>query len=208
MRFLLDRGLEPIYALLFTSLAALGVLNHLLVRPHVLTWPILVIWSGQLIQSAEDHRPPPRWLLALMVVWTNLHGSYVLGLGLLIFFAMDAIWQSTAARQGETAKAWGIFTGLAFLAVLINPYGWHSLNFIYQFLDQTGLKYISEWRPVDFSSLNALELWILTLIGLMASGLLRLPPARLLIMLILLHEALAHARYISIFSLLLSLIHI
>lgn len=56
--------------------------------------------------------------------------------------------------------------------------------------------------PVNFKGFNPLELWLAALLGLALTGYLRLPPIRLLLVLGLLHQALAHGRYVSIFGLL------
>lgn len=205
-RFQLNRGVEPIYALYFTILATAGALNHLLTRPHILTWPILVIWFAQIIRASEQQRTPPYRLLALLVLWVNLHGSFVIGIGLLVVMGVDTIVASPGRSRIKVARSWGIYIGLALAMTLANPYGWQSLTFVYQLLTQTGLHYIDEWRPANFSALTGLEVWILTLVGLMALGLLRLSVVRTALVILLMHEALAHVRYISIFSLLIPLL--
>lgn len=39
----LQKRMPPIYALLFTALAFFAMSTHLLVRPHILAWPLLLI---------------------------------------------------------------------------------------------------------------------------------------------------------------------
>jgi hypothetical protein len=51
-RFLLAR-MEPVHALLFVGMAAAMMLSHLLVRPHVLVWPLFALWVGVQVNASE-----------------------------------------------------------------------------------------------------------------------------------------------------------
>jgi hypothetical protein len=61
-------------------------------------------------------------------------------------------------------------------------------------LGMRSLAWIGEWEPTDFSRLQPLELMILAGLALSLSGKLRLPPIRLVLLLGLIHCALAHGR--------------
>jgi hypothetical protein len=74
MRFLLAR-MQPVHALLFTVYAGCMLAANVLVRPHVLAWPLMALWVGTLVGASEQGRSPPWWLLALMVLLANLHGA-------------------------------------------------------------------------------------------------------------------------------------
>ena len=56
---------------------------HLFARPHVLSWLFTVIWFQVLdsSESVDDPRPSRRlwWLPALMLLWVNVHGGFVIG---------------------------------------------------------------------------------------------------------------------------------
>lgn len=206
LRYQLDWQVPPIYAIFFTILTATCLLNHLLARPHLFTWPILVIWCAHLLKASETSKLPPWWLIGMMVLWANLHGSYVLGLAILPLLGLDALYRCAKQERIHLAKAWGVFALVATLSTLCTPYGWRSFLFFYDLLTQPDLSRIDEWAPVKFSTINGLELWIYTLLGLGCLGLLRLSAFRLLFLAILLHEALTHVRYISIFGLLVPLL--
>ncbi|TIQ52628.1 MAG: hypothetical protein E5X64_45215, partial [Mesorhizobium sp.] len=45
-------------------------------RPHIFTFPIIVIWTAVLFRAARDEQAPPLWLLALLVLWANLHATF------------------------------------------------------------------------------------------------------------------------------------
>ncbi len=89
-RYLL-KYVEPVYAILLALLVGAVLRSHLLARPHVLVWPLLIVWAVHLSQAAEKGQAPSRWLALLMVLWVNLHGSFILGLALIAPFAVEAI---------------------------------------------------------------------------------------------------------------------
>ena len=205
LRFLLSR-VPPIYALLFTLLAFPAMFTHLLARPHVLAWPVLAVWVGTLLRASEQHRSPPWWLLGLMVLWANLHGSFTLGLVLVLPFALEAVLSSPSAARLDTLKQWGVFMGLTLLAAMLTPAGWQGLWFTFHVFNLKYLSVIGEWMPSSFKNFNPLELWLVTLLGMALTGYLRLPAIRLLLVLGLLHQALAHGRYVSLFGLLIPML--
>ncbi|MBS1189191.1 MAG: hypothetical protein H6R10_983 [Rhodocyclaceae bacterium] len=200
-RYLL-RHLEPVLALCFMLLAACLVHDHLLARPHALVLPLIAAWGIALVRAREQgHAPAARWAL-LMVVWANLHGSFTLGLGLTGFFAVEALLASPKAGRRQTAMAWGRFVLLALLAAMVTPQGPAGLAFTAKLHGMDyAMRVIGEWRSPDFHDFQPLEL------GLMAGALavlirgLRLPPMRILLLLGLLHLALAHARHVEILGL-------
>lgn len=205
-RYLL-RHLEPAQALNLVVLAAVLAIPHLLARPHVLAWPLLVGWTIVLLRSRELGRAP-RWPWAfLIVVWANLHGSFVLGLGLAAFFAAEAVALAGTGQRRTAARDWGIFLALSGAAALATPYGIDGLIYTFSVHDMAyAMEAIDEWRSPDFHRFQPLEL------GLMAAGLailgrgLRLPGFRLVLVLILLHLALRHVRHVAILGFLTALI--
>ncbi|MDH8517437.1 hypothetical protein QIH19_28785, partial [Klebsiella pneumoniae] len=64
---------------------------HFLVRPHALAMPVIVAWVMGLIATADRGGVPPFWLLPLMTLWANLHGSFIFGLVLIGAIALDAM---------------------------------------------------------------------------------------------------------------------
>lgn len=201
LRFMLKR-MPPIYALLFTALASAPLATHLLARPHVLTWPLLALWLGRLVQASEEQRAPPMWLAGLMVLWANLHGSFTLGLALVPAMALDALFTCAPGRRWAVLRQWLPFAALTLLAAMATPSGWRGIWFTFHLIDLKYLHYISEWQPASGLNFWPLELWVVALLGLAALGLLRLPPWRLLLIAGLLHQAFSAGRYISIFGLL------
>ncbi|MBS0528393.1 MAG: hypothetical protein JSS22_03245, partial [Proteobacteria bacterium] len=101
--------------------------QHFLARPHVLAMPVMVAWIGGLIAASDRRLPPSFWLLPLMVLWVNLHGSFVFGLALVAPIALDALWNADAAQRRMLALRWIAFGVCAVAAAWVTPYGWRSL---------------------------------------------------------------------------------
>ena len=98
-------------------------------RPHVLAMPLLALWTGLLSQSRGNI-----WLLcALMVLWANVHGSFILGIAI-------------AAGIGYVSMA-----VLAAALACINPYGYllyETVWFQIAYMDVMRQQ-ILELRPIN-----------------------------------------------------------
>lgn len=202
MRFLLAR-MEPVHALLFTVLAGSMLSTHLLARPHVMAWLLLALWISTLVDAAEARRSPPWWLLGLMVLWANMHGSFVLGLLLGAGMALDAVLAHPRGMRMAVARSWGLFVALSVGAGILTPSGWQALwHTVYiMTMMEFALANIGEFRSPNFQQPSSLELWLLLLLALALSGRVRLPWLRTVLVFGLIHLALKHQRNISVLGL-------
>jgi hypothetical protein len=189
----LRRFLPGIYAVLGLIVALSNAAPSLLARPHLLAWPCLVLWCGGLVTARANRSAPSFALLPVMLVWVNLHGSFMAGLLLACAFLTEALFDNVANRR-HIVTIWAAFTLAAFAVALVNPDGLSGLLFPFHMLGMQSLAWIGEWQPTDFSRVQPLELMILAGLALGLSGKVRLPPVRLLIVLALIHGALTHAR--------------
>jgi hypothetical protein len=190
-------SLLPVHAMIATALAVTLVIPHVLARPHVFTLPILVAWVAGVVRARSEDRAPPAWLAALMVLWANLHGGFLFGLGLAGLLAAEAVLLAPDWRgRRRAAGGWAFFGMLAVSAALLTPYGVAGLLLPFRL---TGMSFamgqLVEWRSPDFQSFEPLELWLaVVLFAGFALGW-RLPPTRLFMLLLLLHMALQHRRH-------------
>lgn len=200
-RFLLAR-MEPAHALLFTAFAAGMLMSHLLARPHILVWPLLAVWVGTLLNCGERGQNPPLWLLAVMILWANLHGSFTLGIALGAALALDAVLSSPTGQRKAAAWQWSGFVLLSVLAAMLTPAGWYGIWHPIQLMHMTvALNVISEWLSPDFHRPQMLELWLMMILAIACAGRMRLPWLRLLLLLGLTHLALKHQRHVAILGL-------
>lgn len=206
LQFLLRR-MQPIYALLFCAITCACLMGHLLARPHVFTWPIILFWYTTLFNSVEQGRSKPPYLLSLvMILWANLHGSFILGLATIPFFALESFLLAPKEQRFEISKQWALFFVLSAACSLLTPYGLDGLALGANLLSSNSISRIVEWAPTSGSNLRPVEFWLLLILSLSLFGNLKLSLARLFLLLGLMHEAFAHVRYVSIFGLLIPLI--
>ena len=140
-------------------------------------------------------RPPFR-LLPVMTLWANLHGSFMVGLTLAIFAGAEAVLDRRGGRPARSeAGRWGGFVLLAALAALLTPNGVAGFLLPFRIIGMLALQdSFAEWMSPDFHHFQPLEAWLLALLLLGFSLGLKLPPLRLLLLLGLVHLALAQAR--------------
>ncbi len=192
--YYLARWLSQPAAFVVGMLGIACVGPSLLARPHILALPILVLWTAGLILANERGKAPSLVLLPLMVVWANLHGSFIFGLALAAAIALEALVEAKGGRV-RVALRWGMFLAAATGASLLTPNNWHGLLFGFQLMRMTQLSRIGEWSPTDFHTLQPLELALMTLLYVGFSRGIRLPVFRIIMLIGLLHEALQHSRH-------------
>ena len=200
-RFLL-RELSPMPALLMVMAAVTLLAPHMLARPHVLTLPIMVAWAAALVRCMDHRAPPPYWALPLLVLWANLHGSVVLALGLIGPAVLEGLLDEKRSEWPRALLRWLPFTALAVAACCLTPYGPGPLLIPLTTLSAGhALNGISEWRPQDFGHVGSFELLLLAGIFALSRGV-TLPVVRALVVLGLIHFALAQVRNADLLAML------
>ena len=203
----LGRHLSESATLVFVAAALALIVPHALARPHVLAMPVMVLWVGSLMAAADRGGPPSWWWLAMMALWANLHGGFVFGLVLIGPIGLDAVMNADAKLRRSLALQWAGFALAALVAGCCTPYGWNSLLASQKILALgSALPLIREWLPADFGSLGAFEVCLLLGIGLALWRGIKLPPLRIVLLLGLLHMALAQGRAAEILALLAPLV--
>jgi hypothetical protein len=203
----LSRQLSEIATLVFVTTALALTAPHILARPHVLALPIMVAWIGALIGAADRHGAPSFRLLPLMVLWANLHGGFVFGLVMIAPIALDAVLNAPAASRRSLVLRWAAFAVAALVASCCTPYGWNALLASQKILALgSALPLITEWRPADFGTIRPFEICLLAGIGFVLFRGIKLPPLRILLLLGLIHMALAQGRAAEILALLAPLV--
>jgi hypothetical protein len=200
-RFLL-RELAPTPALLMVVAAIVLLAPHMLARPHMLTLPVMMAWAAALVRGMDRRAPPPYWALPLLVLWANLHGSVVLALGLIGPAALEALLNEKRSEWPRVILRWLPFSALAVVACCLTPYGPEPLLMPLTTLGLgEALRWIGEWRPQDFGHVSAFELLLLAGIFALARGI-TLPVVRALVVIGLIHFALAQVRNADLLAML------
>lgn len=190
----LGRWLPPGAVLVLTALAFSCTAPSLLVRPHILALPVLEAWVCGLV-IARSRGAAPSWrLLPLMTLWANLHGSFMVGLALIVPLGVEAALAAPESWQ-QAIRPWAFFLVVAIACAFLTPHGATGLLFPFRLMGMRELANIGEWRPTNFGTLQPLELVLILGLYVSLSRGARLPTVRLLLLLGLLHLALQHTRH-------------
>jgi hypothetical protein len=212
------RSSDALVALALTLAAAAGSAGHWLARPHLFTMLFTVIFYSMLDPSGESTGresgiPRRLWLLPpLMVVWTNLHGGFFVGILLIAAYAAGQFGvllgetgvggRRQALRRG---RGYVLVAAACGAATFVNPYGYRLHAHIFAYLaDGFYRGNIMEFQSLNFQSGQARYFEILLAAGA-AAAFVRLRRGRLvwpLLFALWAHWALYSARNVEIFVLL------
>ncbi|EKE02821.1 MAG: hypothetical protein ACD_20C00328G0014 [uncultured bacterium] len=182
------------------------------VRSQIFTFFFFALWI-YLLERVRRGENRLLWILPItMIIWANMHGGFLAGLGLLFIYAVGEL-----LNRKNPLKYFGILA-LSSMATLINPYGikyWHYI------LEATTLNRIGfiEWQPISLTGPfhNILGMQIHVLSGFFIFILLTVIVAfiafikryntdwvKILLALITLYMALKHQRHVVFFVLAMS----
>ena len=195
----LMKSLAPLPALIVMQFVLAMIASNLSSRPYVLALPLLAVWTDGLLTARAEGRSPTLWLLPLMLLWSNLHGSFLFGIALIVPFAAEAFFAEGAARW-RTAQSWTAFGAGSVVAATINPNGVYGIIDPILFTMKPILGSIGDWQGSFFTQIGAFEVTLLAVFALALSRPVRIPffpapAARLLV-----HMTLSHRRHINVFA--------
>lgn len=202
MLVLLDFLLKRIsvnISLIFLLFAFFLLIPHIMPRPHIIALPLMVFWTSKLINASETQTTPPLSLALLMTLWVNMHGSFLIGLVFILFFATESIMSAkTRPVKIRLLKKWLVFLLLSLIASLITPHGINGLLLPLKLTNQPyQMDVISEWKSPDFHHLQPFEFWLLAFITLSLYKGIKLPVFRIIFIVGLIHLSLKYDRYSS-----------
>ncbi|MBI3780730.1 MAG: tetratricopeptide repeat protein [candidate division NC10 bacterium] len=182
---------------------------------------LMFVLAYHLLATRRERSPyAPLWLLPLQLFWTNVHGSFILGLLLPWPFVLadipwiDRLKEKPTPQLRERPRHWAILVVSAALlpaVSLLNPSGYRLLLFPFRMMAKSDLLQIAEWiSPLETmrreGSVTDPDFWILLAllgIALLVGGLWvrRLDLAGGLLAVVFAVLALKHVRMISFFAL-------
>ena len=166
-----------------------GWSRHAIARPEVfgslclalLLWAIIRFDKNRKrVFSTSSHQSKdwPMWIgiSVLFAAWANLHGSYVVGFGVLGCYllgrAIEVLWSTrsfVSLLQDRVFRRWLIWTELAVAASLLNPYGIDLLIHTLLFPGNHNLNDVLEWFRLEMVSYEGIEIgfsWMMMLVVL------------------------------------------
>jgi hypothetical protein len=187
-------SLSGITLLLVCVLAISCMAPSLLARPHLLALPVLVAWTIELLDARRGDRAPRLIFAGLMLLWANLHGSYVFGFLLAGAFGLEALI-AAGRKPWPVIRGWGLFGAASLVACLISPHGIAGLIYPFQIMTLNFLPNIVEWAPENFARPSGFQLTLFVTLFVGLSRGMRVPPVRLILLLLLVYMALEHKRH-------------
>jgi hypothetical protein len=159
-----------------TALAAVAASIHLLARPHMVTWLFTLIWFQQLDRFQRGERKSLFLLPALMLLWVNLHGGFLMGIAVTaLFLAGNAMtWIITSSselrsRAQVRMRHLGLTLLLTLGATFITPYGYRLYAHLYEYLgSKFMMNNIQEFLSPDFHLFQVKAFALLLIVALLA----------------------------------------
>jgi hypothetical protein len=180
------------------ALCALFVVCRLLhplalARPHMLAWSLLAAWLLILLHAREKGRAPTFAALPIMLIWANLHASYIIGLGIAGVLTLEALVDQR--RDRPVIVRWAAFLALAGLAACVTPHGVQGFLYPFEVSGMRALSVILEWRATNFRDDRLFIAFAIAVWALIAVRWRYIHPLRILLLAGLTAMAVAHARH-------------
>ena len=149
---------NPLLAVAVMFFVTGGSAVHWLARPHLFTLLFTVVFYS-ILERVKEGRTQLLWCLpGLMLLWTNLHGGFFVGLILIGAYAagqlLTALLEANDGARRDAARR-----GIPYLATaagcalvtLVNPYTYHLHAHIFEYLtDKYQYKNIVEFQSFNF----------------------------------------------------------
>src|ERR1700744_4489609 len=201
--FEVSRATSPPVALVCGLLVWGLCLGHTLARPHVVTFPLFAFWIAAHVRARRQNRTPPIGVAALMVVWANIHGSFIIGPVFSCMFAAEEVVEANSLQQATAAVLrWSglIVATLAF--ALVTPFGLDGVLFPFTLVAKsTALAGITEWQPSHRANNLPLVVWLVLLLFVVLTRGIRVRVSRAAMFILLLYMAFAHQRFTELLAL-------
>lgn len=144
------RAVRTVAIALPATLAGVVFIPYVTARPQAISWLFLALELVLLMSLRSDRPARALFLVPLFVLWANLHGLYVIGLGVAGIYLLFTLAGRTAMAG---ARGWllGAILG-AGLASMVTPAGPAGILYPLRYVDGSdwGLANIAEWQSPDF----------------------------------------------------------
>jgi uncharacterized membrane protein len=144
------RGVRAAAFALPAVLIGLVITPYVTLRPQAVSWLLLSVLVWFLMELRPDRPRRALWLIPFFVLWANLHGVYVIGLGAVATYCLFTIFGRTPMSQ---AKGWMAAAAIgAVLASMATPAGPVGILYPLRYIELSdwGLANIQEWQSPSF----------------------------------------------------------
>ncbi|MGH9255280.1 MAG: hypothetical protein ACRD3C_12015, partial [Vicinamibacterales bacterium] len=153
-------------AVAVSVLAAFGIPGT--IRPQVFSLLIFSLYYWVLMSCRARARNLVWTLPLLMMLWVNLHGAFVLGLGLVAFFIVSEGLRRLVHGEGanvltpQELRSLGVVLAICALATLVNPEGYKIYDYLRIVMsDPVVQQVVTEWQPPLIDDMGAVLVFYL-----------------------------------------------
>ncbi len=114
--------------------------TYLAASPNAATMVFCVIFYAECLKRTRLFLLP-----VMMVLWTNLHGGFLLGFPIIGMFGAVALLK----RDWASFRSYGFAGAGCVIAIFLNPLGWHIYDGVTATLGHFVQAYITEWLPYN-----------------------------------------------------------
>ncbi|MBN2496855.1 MAG: hypothetical protein JXR96_19850 [Deltaproteobacteria bacterium] len=151
---------SPFLSALITVLATLMMLGNFSLRPYLFGNLFFIFTLHAMEEPSAGGRLRPVFVFLLFTAWANFHGSFIIGLALILLYMVASFTAQIRARRRSFAplKSLAIDLGVAVVACTFTPHHIFGLIFPFTYLQNafsgkmTYLTNISEWQSAGFST--------------------------------------------------------
>lgn len=148
---------NDLFAIFFFAIAFFGSSIHWLARPHLFGWIFVLLFYHIILSAVEGRAERLLWLPFLTVLWVNIHGSFFVGILMLLVTAVGEGLTTICTEKRSCfeaflrARAYLVAATACVGASLLNPYTWHLHRHIISYLrDSRLLDEIQEFQTISF----------------------------------------------------------
>ena len=155
-------GMRPRTAALMALAAFVVVSPALALRPQLLAMALFTLTLA-LLAARRSHRRAIWSIPVIVVVWANLHGSFILAPALVGIALIDGIGDRDVAGSTDTragARQMLIVLVATVAATAVTPFGWRVWEYALEIARNAKITaQISEWQPPRFTDVPGLLFW-------------------------------------------------
>ena len=147
-------------AVFSSGITLLALAAYANARPQIVSFLLFACFYWSLVRFCQGRRSYLWFLPMLMAFWVNLHGAFVLGLGLIAIHLFSESMRRLVLGSGHqtlSATQLGILSAVFCLslgATLLNPEGPGVFEYVVGVLQDPGSQlFVTEWKPPNIKSL-------------------------------------------------------
>jgi hypothetical protein len=168
---LVARSVPPQRAFLWTLAAFVVCFGNTVIRAQSFAYPLFVLLLWAIL--ADERRPGRRFLFVvpILVLWSNLHGTVLLGTMLLVGYSTVRLFLAVRRRLYSLAAVYSTTVLAAVTAVFANPYGFSIINYYRALIgDRVVSQYVLEWAHPSLGNVVSIGFFVLLVVTIGTVG--------------------------------------